>query len=455
MARLGSLAAYRAQQRARAVGAGLVGAFPKVSLIAYLGDSITNQHGVYTDDTQVKVFSLRGRLHALMSDPELSRAMYVDGRLNFGISGETSTQILARTPAAIATARAMGAQAFDLMAGTNDVGTDIETVWSNLTQICQLILDAGFGLNFWSILQRSNARWQDAVTAGTITQAAVDAEKTKNEAIRLRQIIYAAGKPRVRHIDPVPAMNDPAYDRCARAEYFVDGLHPNILGGFVMAGVAKPVYRPLLAPPTLDLAATTDILLTNPHLTGTGGVVGLDVQAGSSIPTGWSAQRTRGQTKDSGTLTIYEEASDDGVSDSWRVMDFQNYLRAAADGNENWAIQQQILLSSGKYVPGDVLELTAEARLWSHNGNLIGISANISETDGTLQRVNWSSQGTIGQYWPTDTRRLLLTAPRCIVRPNSGAGTPAATIQLVVQGDVRTAFTGKIGFRRVRVRKIA
>ena len=308
MARLGSLAAYRAQQRARAVGAGLVGAFPRVSLIAYLGDSITNQHGVYTDDTQVKVFSLRGRLHALMSDPELSRAMYVDGRLNFGISGETSTQILARTPAAIATARAMGAQAFDLMAGTNDVGTDIETVWSNLTQICQLILDAGFGLNFWSILQRSNARWQDAVTAGTITQAAVDAEKTKNEAIRLRQIIYAAGKPRVRHIDPVPAMNDPAYDRCARAEYFVDGLHPNILGGFVMAGVAKPVYRPLLAPSTLNLDQAADPLLTNRQMTGTGGVVGNGIAAGGDVPASWVSIKNRGVIgDDSGNVTITQD----------------------------------------------------------------------------------------------------------------------------------------------------
>ena len=148
--------------------------------VVALGDSLVNQTTSALSST-TNITSIRGDLVQIQS---LTGGRFIyDARLNLGISGETSAQIAARLPSALAT----DADTLWTEGGTNDgVSVTVDQLWDILLNQTYLPwLAQRPNLIIRTITQRTQARW-GTETADTIFQ------KDRAEAIRLRQLAFAA-----------------------------------------------------------------------------------------------------------------------------------------------------------------------------------------------------------------------------------------------------------------------
>lgn len=452
----------RRRRRSHRMLGGGSAVLPLISAIGGLGDSKMNQNGAAVAGAVVRALGPRGPIVHALARPALQRRIYFDPTWNLGVSGDTTTQTLARLPAAMA----LPVDTIAFNPGTNDGLSPLDGpggTWTNSLLEYETAIANRKRALILPVTPRTQARWDLEISQGSTAQIVLDT-KNKVETLRARQIAYAASKPAgsVLFADIYTAMLDSTGDRVAKPEYYQpapDGLHESILGAEIQGAVIEAVLTPWAGPRAVDFAEV-DAILSNPKLTGTGGTIQAGIVA-SVAPTGYIIQRSRvnpAGANDSGTITVSQVASTDGVAEPWWRIVFDNVVRTASDGNDTFSFgPTSIPLSAGKWAPGDTLEYAQEMRLISHAGGLTGLSCNIEETDGTTTHVMWANQGATAVQWPVPNSQVWLPATRLLsARPASGAGTPGIQFRpAVAQYDPRVNATFTFDVRRQRVRKIA
>ena len=157
------------------------------------------------------------------SDP----AMFRNGWLDRGISGQTTPQMLLRFPADVI---ALHPRVVHIMAGTNDVAgntgpTTLDTIESNIAAMITLARAAGIRVVLAAVPPASHMSWSPTVTPTPVI-AALNA--------RLRSLAAREG---AIFVDYGPAIG--LADGSMRPEDTLDGVHPSSEGYTAMAPLAR------------------------------------------------------------------------------------------------------------------------------------------------------------------------------------------------------------------------
>lgn len=429
---------------------GVAGSFANlspVSLMAGLGDSITDQNTTLTDPSP-DVENARGYLvHAKQL---LGGLVDFNRSVEFGVSGQTSSEIRARLPIAIAANPSI----LSVLAGTNDIGVAFETVRGNLQYIYDTAISSGILVVAVTILSRTDDRWSSA----GLTAAQIQFERDKNARLARWQAAYAATRPGLIVVNADRALMDPTTGK-TRLDVLADGLHPNAVGAYLIGKAVADALRPRL--PVLDMAQWSVYdawsadnpagnLLLNGLMFGAAGNVTTSAGITGQSADNWTALRSRGGANaDSGTFAVSKVARDDGKPGEWTRIVATNFLRAASDGNEQYALQQAVLFSSGKYASGQRLRACVDYRINSNSGGLLAPLVELRELNGTTV-IMQGCAGSVGQSYPPNVAGRIQT-PILNVRP--GAGTNIV-VNLAVQFDPRTAASFSVDFSNVEVRNL-
>jgi len=268
---------------------------PGGQTLAVLGDSISNQN-IATDD-----FSENG--FAVWASVLSNGGLVFSPSLNFGVSGDTTTQMLARISSVVAAAPSY----CTVLGGTNDLGTgagdatvSYATITGNLQTIYTTLLNAGIcviaipilpkaGLNLsttkTALLNRVNEwirRYCMSSTSNIVLadpfESLVDYTKTTGEPIGG----YAGGVTSVT----------------------VDGTHPNKRGGYLFGKTIVDALGSRIAPMRTIMQSPADAydatynptgnLLANGMFSGTAGTN--STGSSGSVGGSWTASRAGGTT---------------------------------------------------------------------------------------------------------------------------------------------------------------
>ena len=156
-------------------------------------------------------------------------AFFTTGRINRGIGGQTTPQMLVRTMADVV---ALRPRALHLMAGTNDIAgntgpmTQADTR-NNLTAICQIARANGITVLLASVPPAANFPWRPGLDTVTPIRA-INAW--------LRDHARPLG---ARFVDYTPALA--TADGAMKPGYATDGVHPTEAGYDAMAGILQPI----------------------------------------------------------------------------------------------------------------------------------------------------------------------------------------------------------------------
>lgn len=406
--------------------------------VAVLGDSITqhntlngnagaNSNGTWNASNYGNRYISFGYMSWLRY---LSRnAFDFDGNSNFGVVGDTTAQILARTPGALA---ASSAATFFLMAGVNDRGAAALTLaqsQANLAAIVQLVLNAG------------------RILVLMVPTCAGDSNNTGNRFSASQLLIHQqfrrsiletySATPGIVVVDTWAAYADPTSllgDNIVGKTY--DGLHPSPDGAFRLASQALPVVQTLFPPRSFLPASASDIYdvtnnpqgarSLNPMFTGTGGAPG--TQGSGPVATSWLG--TNGS--ETGHTRVYSQP----VTNSFNG---QNY---AGGNSKTW---QQCVFSGTPTSTQDVSFLYQAVSGFSIGNTLraqaeIEVDAGCTGIIALFLRVYNSSDFSIGGvdmhysgtqlYYPSVAHSgTLLTPPILLPGPTTGL-TMALTARL-------------------------
>ncbi len=214
----------------------------------------------------------------------------IPGALNFGVAGETTTQILARTDTAVAAAVAAGAGAAIGFMSTNDrtSGLSLATTKANATAIEAKFTDAGLAFIWVAETPRGDAAHTGLRLTGTQLANHVEIRRWLIERAYYYQNVYT--------VDPWAVIADRASTTGdAIANYLYDGLHIGSRGAFAIAVQLKAIIDRIFTPIARSFASAADIgsasnpygnAMSNAQFAGSGGTAGSNVTG--TVPTSWT-----------------------------------------------------------------------------------------------------------------------------------------------------------------------
>jgi len=292
---------------------------------------------------------------------------------NFGISGNTTTQMLAR----LSTVVAANLDVCVIHGGTNDLTNSVPfgTIISNLNSIYTTLLNTNTIIIAIPILGRT------APTALTGAQRQIGMQV--NDWIR-RQAQTRAG---FFVADCSLDFDDPAStDWSHRAGYTGDGIHPSVVGAKVIgqkvADVISTFYpdwrQPVMS--SVDLYDAT--LLPNGNMfdgmfAGTGGSI---VGSAGNVATGWSGDSTQ---LGGATLVPSKTTLSDGRTAQQLV------LSGTYTGSSKRAFMYRTLTNSN-FAAGDTIEGLIYGEIGSNSG-IAALDLDIEITDGGVTKRLHSS----------------------------------------------------------------
>lgn len=430
--------------RALARQAAMLAARPAPT-IAGLGDSITNQNS-YVDATNID-FNAKGDI--VWARALLGGRIGFSPALNFGISGQNSTQILARVGGVIA-ARPGYCR---VLAGTNDpvTGTTYApaATWANLKAIYDALTAAAIVVIACPILPRAYG-----LSNGTGTPAElVNAQKGflwVNRMIRRYALSARPGTIYVADYDrALLDQGSTAYAPLALVTS--EGLHPIAAGAYWLGKALAAVLDPLLPPLAMGIVGQQNVYdaAYNPlgnrlpfgQLAGTAGTPGAGVTGQAAD--GWSIARTAGATA---TAVASKETVDARTGEVRQVIT----LGGAAGGatTEMIAMSRNLAPGAASYAAGDLLvgEIEIEAAGLAQVRN---IALRISDTGtSTLKYYGLNSSGNTADRLPSLLPKLLVQTPSF----TAAAGSTMLTIALEITLDASSVPAGavKIGHATLR-----
>ena len=452
MARLSGLAAYRAQQRARAVGAGLVGVkLPPYPFVDLLGDSITAR----LFDNPAAATSYRNGGYVTHLRTLSGQAFDVQAGNNFGLSGDT-TGPSAAGPGMISRLDAMAASngsAALFLGGTNDIGQAMSVSWSTA--------------NYLTILNRLTARYDVTFVVSVLPRTSQVSTRQVEVTARnawLRAYCAASGGKAV-YIDAYSAWLDPA-TMDIRVGYSDDGLHPNPNGGYVLANVIwQKMQQYLSAQSRWNYAAgAADVFngttapfgnkLSNANFAAASGGTKASLIAGD-IPSGYSL--TGGVAGNTGTVTASIVAASDGMGD-WLQIEWSG----RSGTNEQFGFGLSLPFSSGKYAAGEKMRAGFEVDI-DFLTNSYGPWLRIQEVPGSTGAATYhdmAASSAAALY--TDLvfegahRQSLLTLP-FTAQTILGNGSPqiAMYTNINMTSSASGGASGRLRIRRPTLRRVA
>jgi len=284
--------------------------------IALLGDSFTDMS---EDTTGVNSYrSSRGFLTwAMQRLGQRLQIVAAPGTANGGITGQNTTQILARVQQDVV---ALAPGWAHVLAGTNDVlgAVAFGTIQANLTAIYDAIQNAGIRLILGTIAPYSGATTTQLVTIERINNFIREQAQTRPGAVLADYHAVLAGA-------------DGNWRVTGTTAYTGDGTHAST-GGAMRMG--KALADALAAHvPAMNILPTSNVdasanassfakpnLLTNPMFTGTAGTVG--TQATGQVADSWVVSTYT--ASDLTGVTASKVARTDGKAGTWQQFALTN-----------------------------------------------------------------------------------------------------------------------------------
>jgi len=263
----------------------LGGGGPGSVSVAGIGDSLTFGNTNSTSPAAAANFRSIGFLVWMMQLSE--GAVYFDGSLNYGIGGQTSAQVYARSAANAADMKARGARFCTVLVGTNDLNDPAVTekqVVDNTAGICANLMAQGVTPIVIPILPR-------AYDGGPLGTAITPERQRTLQRWANGQRNYAKRTPGVMLFDPTTMLTDhsdalgyPVGRLTASSLAFTsDGLHITARSAFLLGrglfNLVKP-FLPAYCPPIPSRADVYDPVYNPagnrapaPFMVGTGGAI--------------------------------------------------------------------------------------------------------------------------------------------------------------------------------------
>lgn len=284
--------------------------------IALLGDSFTDMS---EDTTGVNSYrSSRGFLTwAMQRLGQRLQIVAAPGTVNGGITGQTTTQILARVQQDVIDLKPGYAH---VLAGTNDMitGVTFSTIQANLTAIYDAIQNAGIRLIAGTIAPYSGATTTQLVTIERINNF------IRSQALTRPGMIVA-------DYHTALAGADGNWRTTGTTAYTGDGTHASTGGAMRMGKVLAEALTPHV--PAVNILPTSNVdaignagsfnqpnLLTNPMFTGTAGTVG--TQATGQVADSWVISTYT--ASDLTGVTASKVTRTDGKAGTWQQFALTN-----------------------------------------------------------------------------------------------------------------------------------
>lgn len=409
--------------------------FSTARSIACLGDSISAANNSTPGAGQS--FGARGFL--AWAQILLRNRLDFDGALNFGVSGDTTTQMMSRLGLVLAARPAF----CTVLGGTNDYPSlPASTTVANLKAILTALRKAGIRPVWLPVLPR------DIASSNAQFICAVNWEM--RQWCRSQDILISD----VSEVWIDPATGTP------KAAMTTDGLHPNTFGAYLIGAKLSQTLSPfvpsddgLVYSPLDVFDATNNIygaLNANPLCTGTTGTKFTSV-TGNYLAS-WSSQIVGGPAW-TGTIVASKDTPTDGLGE-WQRLTFTNF--ATASSSQALQFFHQLTLTGTSRLVGSRYQSMCDFEVVSNGGGLNMASLSTTENNGASNSGSSCLSGgsATDRLDPTALWSGVLRTAPVTMRAYSGSGsnTLQTTLQLLVDGTFAGGATFAVRFRRVATR---
>ena len=412
--------------------------------IAAIGTSLV-QYNSNATSTKISNYSRGPIAWAQVKGPEFVYGVWhdttdVNGRnftgANHGVSGETSTQIIARLAALVA----MLPDIVIVDNGTNEMATDsYDTIIANSETIYKTLIDAGMQVIILPVLARATSSW----ASGSET-------RKKAQRVNAWKRWYAAKTPACMYFDWNQPWVDPASaDGEPLTGYSDDGIHENVKGAYYI-GKALATYLTGFLPPRQPLIVGQDDdydatynpmgnIFPNPMMQGTAGVEG----TGATGDTATSCRIER-STGSAVTVVAAKETRSDNNGD-WQVLTFT----PSGSALERFLLRTSTADMTHSFAAGTWVQAACDIDVAAYSGwKSIQLYLKDQGTGGVtgLALEEYDNAGTL-QPFPTEAwSGKLVTPPFQIV---SGSTALRTRVEMELDGAVAGSPVIKVGSWRV------
>jgi lysophospholipase L1-like esterase len=428
--------------RVLAMGDSLI-CFATFGSVSSCGDAVA----IATPGTQSLAFASNG----LMSWVQFLTGGRIVSEItdNRGIVGQTSTQILARIPAALA-AKRYGAVVLDM--GENDPLSAItvaQTV-ANMQAAVALFQAVGAKVILLPVFPRGPGAWNTGSTPSEVAYQQQAAE------INAQYAAFAKQTPGVYWADARKSYIDTTTGYAATVNTIADKLHNSPAGAYLWGSAVAaiinqifPAVDPSFADPldTYTTAHPTGNLAANGLLTGSVAATTNGVMSGVQ-PTSWTATNSLGTT--TGGTAVWSLIAD-AVAGQCAVLTLTGVTGTNTSG-EIFLLQS---ITNGSNInPGDVIESMVNVTV-TGGSNIRGVGIHVKDSDGTtvFDHYSLSAYNVAGYPLPAAFSGLTKT-PQTTTR--TPAGTASYQLRLSVIGDTTASggVSGVVKFCRMSTRKV-
>mgnify|MGYP000946428742 FL=1 len=412
-------------------------------VFACLGDSISYQN------TNGSSLSLRAQGYMTWAGILSGGRIVFDPAMNFGASGENSTQVAARVASVVAAAPEWCV----VHCGTNDLYVGpvaYEMTIANLTTIYSALLAAGIRVVAMPIIPRA----KDAASGSLPTAQRQQLHRINNWIRRTAALTpgIVLADPSLNIVDHSVTNGDPIGALTAAATaYTVDGLHPAPRGAYYMGkSIADAVssqlcpisYSPVSQQDTYDATNNpTGNLLLNGFFTGTGGTAGTG--ASGSLAASWQFRRSSGTT---GTIGGSKTTK---TVDNGTTYPMQQVVCSAAAGSTTENMQVYQFVSTGFTANVDVIYAEIDVEVSGITVDCVK-SIQLNLGDGTNTRICAAEEA--GFYLPNGNWSGTLRTPAFLIA--SGASTLGFYLNIVLNGAVASNSV-TVNCSRAAIRKVS
>ena len=370
---------------------------------------------------------------------------HIPADLNFGVAGNTTTQMLAR----VGEVRSCRAETVVIFGGTNDRNTGADhasaaVTIANLKAIIETLVGAGKRVLLMADTPRGNASYPAYLLSGN--------DLKHHNQVRRWTLDYAARMRGVRVVDLYSLLNVPTASdgRILEANSY-DGVHLSSVGaslcGAAIAAALKEIYpRPFIHIDN-DLAGPYDAvynprgsLIPNPTMAGTGGTK----DAGSTGNLADSCTSTRDTGFNSGSITsAFAKVARSGNKPDWQQLTLGGTAGPTAGQMEIYQTAP-----NGNFAEGDIVRGIAEVEIDAGMTGIFNLTARVTRTVGgapaNSSALHQSTDITHGMPSGFVGANRLLMVTRPFVWP--AGSTTSARMRMVIQPVASAAVSAVIRF---------
>ena len=386
-------------------------------------------------------------------------AFKVDQSVNYGVSGNTTAQMLTRLATAVSAMQAAGTFAVFISAGTNDTPNSIApaTTIANLKTIMQTFLNGGIFPIFRSMPARSSASW-GAFPTGLKETARINDAMRAWLVSKSRMYMHEAYNI---YQDATSATSDPF------TNYTRDGLHPTVLGGFVeglllnqeianwfqLANSPRGVGTGLID----HFDATSNIdgnILNGGNQSDYSAMAGTNALSGTGYAGNWPNGITPSRLAGAGTITGALENATllVGGVDVGRTYPRLSCTFSATAGADTFQLRYNMGWDATyrNWATGDQVYFEVEVECVTV-AQLVSVKALITEGWGSFLSVTGMDENARTEAIPTNSQKWIVRSPVITLSTYTSGGLIA---DVQIKGTSGSALTGTLKFGRPRLVKL-